>query len=206
MTAQRQGASRAPVGARRRAILAAAAELFAARGYHATGIDDLGEAVDVTGPAIYRHFGSKVEILTEVIEGWMNPLMDGVERIMSEGRSPVETLDLLIDNFVTCAIEAPDAYAVMARERHHLPKDERRVIDRAHRRHVEAWVQVLHEIHPQMSVDEASTIVYGVFGLAAPVAMQRAKTSAADLGVLLRAIATDVTRRGGVARRAGVSA
>jgi len=81
--------------------------LFAARGYHATGIDDLGEAVNVTGPAIYRHFESKVEILTEVIEGWMGGVMDGVDRIGSEARPPVETLDLLIDNFVTCAIEAP---------------------------------------------------------------------------------------------------
>ena len=202
MTAQRQSSGRAPVGARRRAILAAAAELFAARGYHATGIDDLGEAVDVTGPAIYRHFGSKVEILTEVVDGWMNGVMEGVDRIASEARPPVETLDLLIDNFVTCAIEAPDAYAVVARERHHLPKDERRAIDRAHRRHVEVWVQVLRQIHPQMTDDEARTVVQGIFGLAAPVAPQKSKVTADELGVLLRAIATEVTRRGGVARRA----
>src|SRR3954469_464803 len=186
MTAQRQTAKRAPVGARRRAILAAAAELFAARGYHATGIDDLGEAVHVTGPAIYRHFESKVEILTEVIEGWMGSVMDGVDRIASEARPPVETLDLLIDNFVTCAIEAPDAYAVVARERHHLPKVERRAIDRAHRRHVQAWVDVLGEIHPQMTDDQARTVVHGIFGLAAPVAPQTSKVTPDELGVLLR--------------------
>src|SRR5581483_3856074 len=169
MTAQRQGAGRAPVGTRRRAILVAAAELFATRGYHATGIDDIGEAVDVTGPAIYRHFESKVEILTEVIEGWTNPLMDGVERISSESHAPVEALDLLIDNFVSCAVEAPAAYAVMARERHHLPKEERRAIDRAHRRHIDAWVEVIAEIHPDLPDGEARTLVQGIFGLATPV-------------------------------------
>jgi AcrR family transcriptional regulator len=204
MTAQRQAETRAPGRSRRRAILAAATELFAARGYHATGIDDIGEAVDVTGPALYRHFGSKVDILTEVIEGWMNVLMEGVERISAEERPAVETLDLLIDNLVTCTVEAPTAYAVMVRERHHLPKDERRTIDRAHRRHLDAWVAVIREIHPQMSDEEARVLVQGVFGLAAPVTFRKPRMAADELAVLLRAMATEVTRRGVSARRAPV--
>ena len=165
--------TRAPVGARRRAILAAAAQLFADHGYHATSINDIGAAVEVTGPAIYRHFGGKVDILVEVIEGWMQPLMEGVEKISAAGLPAVETLDRLIDNFVGAAVESPAAYAVMARERQNLPKDERRAIDRAHRRHVEVWMQVLRQIHPEMTDDEARTVVHGIFGLAAPVAPQK---------------------------------
>jgi AcrR family transcriptional regulator len=201
MTARLQGAGRAPVGTKRRAIVAAAAELFAAHGYHATGIDDIGQAVEVTGPAIYRHFGSKVDILIEVIEGWMQPLMDGVVRISGQGLPPVEALDLLIDNFVTFTVEHPAAFAVMARERHHLPKDERRAIDRAHRRHVDEWVHVIREIHTQMSDGEARTLVHGVFGLAAPVAQRGPAITADELAALLRAMTTEVTRRGAASRR-----
>ena len=40
-------------------ILQAAARLFAERGYGATGIDDIGAEVGVSGPAIYWHFPGK---------------------------------------------------------------------------------------------------------------------------------------------------
>ncbi len=57
-------------GARRRhAIVAAAAELFAEHGYPAVGMDDIGAAAGVTGPAIYRHFESKAAVLAAVIDG-----------------------------------------------------------------------------------------------------------------------------------------
>lgn len=54
--------------ARREAILAAAAQLFADRGYAAVGMDDIGAAAGVTGPAIYRHFGAKASVLTAVFD------------------------------------------------------------------------------------------------------------------------------------------
>ena len=201
MTVPQQGNGRLPVGARRVAIVSAAAELFAARGYHATGIDDIGDAVDVTGPAIYRHFEGKIDILIEVIEGWMRLVMDGVDRITSTSPPPAEALDQLIDNFVTCTVEAPAAFAVMARERHHLPKEERRVIERAHRRHVDAWVRNVREVHPGMSDGEARTLVHGVFGLAAPATTRQPKMAGEELGALLRSMATEVIRRGGGRRR-----
>ena len=193
--------TRAPVGARRRAILTAAAELFADHGYHATSINDIGAAVEVTGPAIYRHFGGKVDILVEVIESWMTPLMEGVEEIAAAGLAPVDELERLIDNFVNAAVESPAAYAVMARERQNLPKDERRAIDRAHRHHVEEWVRVIREVHPKLSDDEARTLVHGVFGLATPAAMRHPQVRGEELGALVRAMATEVSRRGATARK-----
>src|SRR3990172_3114367 len=45
-----------PSPGRREAILDAATHLFSARGYADTGIDDIGAAVGITGPAVYRHF------------------------------------------------------------------------------------------------------------------------------------------------------
>jgi AcrR family transcriptional regulator len=196
--------TRAPLGTRRRAILAAAAELFADHGYHATSINDIGAAVEVTGPAIYRHFAGKVEILVEVIESWMTPLMEGVEEISAAGLAPVEELERLIDNFVNAAVESPAAYAVMARERQNLPKDERRAIDRAHRRHVEEWVRVIREVHPKLSDDEARTLVHGVFGLATPAAVRHPQVKGEELGALVRAMATEVSRRGASARKSAL--
>ena len=53
---------------RRRELIAAAARLFAARGYYAVTVDDLGEALGISGPALYRHFPSKQALLVAVFD------------------------------------------------------------------------------------------------------------------------------------------
>src|ERR671929_1716646 len=52
---------------RREQILQAAAQLFAERGSRSVGVDDIGAAVGVTGPAIYRHFAGKDAMLAEML-------------------------------------------------------------------------------------------------------------------------------------------
>jgi len=59
---------------RKAEIAAAAAPLFCAVGYHRVGIDDVAEAVGITGGAIYRHFSNKGELLART-------LRDGVDLI-----------------------------------------------------------------------------------------------------------------------------
>jgi AcrR family transcriptional regulator len=56
-------ASRRQSSGRRDAIVAAAARIFADRGYAAVGMRDVAEAVGVRGASLYHHFASKEEIL-----------------------------------------------------------------------------------------------------------------------------------------------
>jgi AcrR family transcriptional regulator len=56
-----------PSGDTRRRILAAALDLFAERGYHATSMRDLARAVGVRESALYHHFSSKERILETVV-------------------------------------------------------------------------------------------------------------------------------------------
>lgn len=50
------------------AIIAAATELFMARGYRAVTMDMVAEAAGVTKPAVYYHFGDKAALFTAVAE------------------------------------------------------------------------------------------------------------------------------------------
>lgn len=52
---------------RRRQILDAARELFALRGYHATSLRDIAARVELTHPALRRHFPSKEVLLDAVL-------------------------------------------------------------------------------------------------------------------------------------------
>lgn len=45
----------------------AAARLFTERGYHNVSMDDVASAVGLTGPALYRHFRKKHDILAQAI-------------------------------------------------------------------------------------------------------------------------------------------
>lgn len=49
-------------------ILAAAAALFAERGYRGAAVDAIAERSGVTPPVIYEHFGSKRELYRELLE------------------------------------------------------------------------------------------------------------------------------------------
>lgn len=59
---------RLPAPRRRHQLLDVARDLFAARGFHATSMDDVAEAAGVTKPVLYQHFPSKRALYRELLE------------------------------------------------------------------------------------------------------------------------------------------
>src|SRR5690606_18584825 len=80
-------------GHRRRAILEAAADLFSERGYPATGVDEIGEAAGITGPAVYRHFDNKNHVLSAVVKRAIERVVEGVADVVSEAGTSWEVLE-----------------------------------------------------------------------------------------------------------------
>lgn len=74
-------------------ILDAAEALFAERGYSATTLRDVAEAVDLRIPSLYNHFPSKDALYAAVLERGIRPILDAVARLMESGERPsVETV------------------------------------------------------------------------------------------------------------------
>ena len=48
-------------------ILSAAAAILADRGFHQTRLEDVGSAVGISGPALYRYFSGKEELLAQIL-------------------------------------------------------------------------------------------------------------------------------------------
>ena len=62
-------------------ILDAAEDLFANKGYAATSVVDIADAVGIRGPAIYKHYASKADIYNAVIDRLFSPMkayLDGL--------------------------------------------------------------------------------------------------------------------------------
>lgn len=61
-------------------ILDAAEALFANKGYEATSMVEIADAVGIRGPAIYKHYGNKADVYDAVIERLFAPMKTLMER------------------------------------------------------------------------------------------------------------------------------
>lgn len=145
-------------------LLASAAQLFAQRGFHGVGIEELGNSLGLTGPALYRHFRTKRALLAQMLISVSESLLAGAEEVMAIGLPPQAALDALIDRHLEFALGQPDLIKVHERDFGSLDEVDARTVRRLQRRYVEIWVDVLQALHEE-SVDISRTKAHAVFGL-----------------------------------------
>jgi AcrR family transcriptional regulator len=151
---------------RREQILRAAAQLFAERGSRAVGVDDVGAAVGVTGPAIYRHFASKDAMLAEMLLRISERLLEGgTEVVSAAGADPLAQLRALIAFQVDFALDNPALITVQDRDLGSLAEEDATQVRRLQRRYVEVWVAVLARLHPVAEAAACRARAHAVFGL-----------------------------------------
>src|SRR6202012_1927962 len=168
--ARRRPSARPDRGAQ---ILATAAGLFADRGFHGVSIDELGAAVGVSGPALYRYFPSKDAMLSEMLVGISERLLVGIsERLLAEGRrrlagtdTPAAALQALIGWHVEFALAEPALITVQERNLANLAEADRHRVRPLHRRYGETWVDVLLQLRPDADEPTARAAAHAVFGL-----------------------------------------
>jgi AcrR family transcriptional regulator len=150
---------------RRDQILAAAAELFARHGFHGVGIDDIGSAVGVSGPALYRHFRSKDAMLGEMLTTISEILLDGGQTRSDTGTAPGTLLAELVRFQVDFALDNPALITVQERNLGNLTDPDRRRVRALQRRYVEIWVEAIRAAQPGVDEPSARAAAHAVFGL-----------------------------------------
>jgi AcrR family transcriptional regulator len=160
-------------GARRRAaIMAAASDLFRDRGFRATSLDDIGAAAGISGPAIYRYFKSKHELLTVLIEEAAISWRAAVDEVLNTEAPPMVMLENLIDAAVALQLENGNLRGVLQQELRSLDDDARRRLARTDRVTMAEWVHLLCEVRPTLTDDEARAAVLMVDGLLRSVSLR----------------------------------
>ncbi|MFE7468302.1 TetR/AcrR family transcriptional regulator [Streptomyces sp. NPDC057499] len=155
---------------RREQILREAARLFAERGFHGVGVDEIGAAVGISGPGLYRHFPGKDAMLAELLVGISERLLEGgrlrvSEDAASEAGSPRALLDALIEGHIDFALDDRPLITLHDRELDRLREADRKRVRQLQRQYVEVWVEVVRAIHPDLPEHEARAAVHAVFGL-----------------------------------------
>ena len=150
---------------RREQILAAAAELFARHGFHGVGIDDIGSAVGISGPALYRHFRSKDAMLGEMLTTISEVLLAGGQARAERASTPAASLDELVRFQVDFALDNPALITVQERNLGNLTDPDRRRVRALQRRYVEVWVDAIRAVVPETDEPTARAAAHAVFGL-----------------------------------------
>jgi AcrR family transcriptional regulator len=185
---------------RREQILRAAAQLFAERGSRAVGVDDVGAAVGVTGPAIYRHFASKDAMLAEMLLRISERLLAGAtERVAAAGEDPADQLRALVDFQVDFALDNPALITVQDRDLGALSDDDARRVRQLQRRYVEEWVAVIARLHPQASTAVCRARAHAVFGLINSTPHSAGRLGRPAMAALLAGMAVAAATAGGSA-------
>ena len=150
---------------RREQLLTAAARLFAARGFAAVSLDEIGAEVGVTGQAIYRHFESKQDMLGVLIGQASHFLLTRGGEIEAANGDPFERLRLLVDLQTEFALSSSDIIRVQDRDLSSVEEAMQRDIRRMQREFIDIWIRAMQQIHPQETTDQLVVRAHAVFGL-----------------------------------------
>lgn len=158
--------TRAAAPTRREQILSEAARLFAARGFHGVGVDEIGAAVGISGPGLYRHFAGKDAMLAELLVGISERLLTGGRhRVAEAAGAPERVLSSLIDGHIDFALDDRALITLHDRELDRLREADRKLVRQLQRQYVELWVETVRELHPEVGEAEVRVSVHAVFGL-----------------------------------------
>lgn len=147
-------------------IRAAALELFAERGFHATGVAEIGARADVQRGALYYHIGSKEELLWEILGEYTRLLLADAERIVGAGADPVATLRLLVRSHVELIVTHRRAVAVHLRDADALTGARAAELQQLRDRLQQLWQEVIDAGHAAGRLRTADHIVTnGLLGM-----------------------------------------
>ena len=150
---------------RRRALLDAAARLFAVRGFDRVSMEDLGSAAGVSGPAVYRHFAAKQSVLAALLIDVSQELFDGGARVITEVEDAPATLRALIAFHVAFALANADVIRVQDRDLERLDFPDQHRVRSLQRSYVGLWVGVLARLDADSDAASLHVKAHATFGL-----------------------------------------
>ncbi|WP_427016938.1 TetR/AcrR family transcriptional regulator [Pseudarthrobacter sp. P1] len=150
---------------RRRAMLDAAAALFAQRGFSRVSIEDLGAAAGVSGPAVYRHFSGKQALLGALLVDVSEELLAGGRTVLAGTDDDGAALRSLITFHVDFALANTDVIRVQDRDLDNLSPADHKQVRTLQRSYVELWVDLLGRLDPATDPAALRIKAHAVFGL-----------------------------------------
>jgi AcrR family transcriptional regulator len=172
--------------ARRSLILAAASEMFQRHGYAAASIDAIALASGISGPAIYRYFSRKTEILVALLEAAAVDAIGAVEA--AAGESAV-TIDLMADVLVDRALREGAVIGLLQASIIDMDAADRTQLEQVRRTLVDRLGALLRAVRPSIKIDQARTHIEAALAIVGQLARRGPDAAEVDrMRPILRAV------------------
>jgi AcrR family transcriptional regulator len=150
----------------------AAAELFRRRGYHGVSVNDIAAAAGVTGPAVYRHFGGKQDVLAHVLFSGLDRFAEVADAALDADAAdhPDAVITKLTAGLSALAVERREVTALWRWQGLHLEKAERRKIRDRAAEIMGRWVLALRKARPDLTEPDATLLAWAALSVFGSVA------------------------------------
>jgi AcrR family transcriptional regulator len=131
---------------RERQVRAAALRLFRDKGYHATSMRDIAEAVGINKGSLYSYIRSKEDLLIPFFERAMGLLLEQIEAISADATlSPTERLTRAIHAHISAVTENLDILTVYLSEWRQLTADSLHTVRQQRERYAALFLTIIED-------------------------------------------------------------
>ncbi|MEV7863801.1 TetR/AcrR family transcriptional regulator [Streptomyces hirsutus] len=177
--------------ARSKQIIRAAANLFHEAGFQNVSIDDIGSAVGLTGPAVYRHFKGKNDILAKALLSQVTIVEDIAVRAAERSGTAQERMVAFLDELGERAVST-DEPMLWRSERRHLEPTDAADFRAMFGRVLELTVKLLEDVRQDLAGGRAELLGFALLSMYAYTHDIRVGLAPARLQQVQRAIAHSI--------------
>lgn len=170
---------------RKAQIISAASELFRERGYHSVSVTQIAAAVEITAPALYRHFKNKRALLEAVIQ-------DGFD-ILDATATGQQSLEELLADSAAVASRRRGLSLLWQREARYLPPPSREALRVRLKAFTERYAALIRTERPDLRGQDDYLLAWSVIFVNASVSTHRAPIAISPLTALLGELTTRAT-------------
>lgn len=127
---------------RQKEVYAAAAQVFAERGYHGASTTEIAKRLGGAQSTLYHYFASKDEALEKVCLLGLEGYLDRITAIVEGPGDATSKIRAAIINHIEPALSIPDIVRTFHMERRYLPENRRRKINAD----IDAYHQLIEQI------------------------------------------------------------
>src|SRR4051812_31289006 len=113
---RRAGTRLVPRAVREEQMLEVAGELFAARGFHASSMDEIADRADISKPMLYAYFGSKEGLYSAYMQRSGARLLEAMDAAVDPDLQPGPQVYASMAAFLGFVEEHREGWAVLQRE------------------------------------------------------------------------------------------
>ena len=151
-------------------ILKVTASLFGERGYAATSVRDIAQALDASIAMIYYYFKNKEEVLFSIVEASGNHLLPVLEKAISQNADPLERLRHMLFFHISMIPETKNHVKVFVEEQGNLSKKHQKGVYKQHRKIYDMYNEQLRELKKRNLIRfgerDFSILVFAMLGMA----------------------------------------